>query len=63
MFVLVVIPLSLILRKALFMDDLKLYSCNEKELESLVQKIHIFSKEIGMEFSKSSVKLYQSIFS
>ena len=34
----------------LFMDDLKLYSRNEKELDSLVQTIHIFSKDIGMEF-------------
>ena len=32
------------------MDDLKLYSHNEKELDSLVQTIHIFSKDIGMEF-------------
>ena len=60
------ISLSLILRKAktayefsgskekishlLFMDDLKLYSRNEKELDSLVQTILIFSKDIGMEF-------------
>ena len=59
-FVSALIPLSLILRKAkaayefsgskeksnhlLFMDDLKLYSCNEKELDSLVQTIRIFSK-------------------
>ena len=66
MFVLALIPLSLILRKAkaayefsrrkvkinhlLFMDDLKLYSLNEKELYSLVQTIHIFSKDMGMEF-------------
>ena len=65
-FVLALIPLSLILRKAkaayefsgskvkinhlLFMDDLKLYSRNEKELDSLVQTIRIFSKDIGMEF-------------
>ena len=34
----------------LFMDDLKLYSRNEKELDSLVQTIGIFSKDIGMEF-------------
>ena len=33
------------------MDDLKLYSRNEKELDSLVQTIRIFSKDIGMEFS------------
>ena len=65
-FVLALIPLSLILRKAktayefsgskekinhlLFMDGLKLYSCNEKELDSLVQTTHIFSKYIGMAF-------------
>ena len=32
------------------MDDLKLYSRNENELDSLVQTIHIFSKDMGMEF-------------
>ena len=32
------------------MDDLKLYSRNEKELDSLVQAIRIFSKDIGIEF-------------
>ena len=32
------------------MDDLKLYSRNEKELDSLVQTIRTFSKDIGMEF-------------
>ena len=36
----------------LFMDDLKLYSHNEKELASLVQAIHIFSKDIGMKSGK-----------
>ena len=66
MFVLALIPLSLILRKAkavyeflgnkvkinhlLVMDSLKLYSRNEKGLDSLVQTIHIFSENIGMEF-------------
>ena len=34
----------------LFMDDFKLYSCNEEELDSLVQTICIFSKDIQMEF-------------
>ena len=64
-FVLALIPLSLILRKTktayefsgnkkkvnhlLFMDDLKLHSRNEKELDSLVQTERIFSKDIGME--------------
>ena len=34
----------------LFMDDLKLYNRNEKELHSLVQTICVFSKDIGMKF-------------
>ena len=66
MFVLALILLSLILRKAkaayefseskekinhlLFMDDLKLYSRSEKGLESLVQTVCVFRKDIGMEF-------------
>ena len=65
-FVLALIPLSLILRKAkavyefseskekinhlLFMDDLKLYSRSEKGLDSLVQTVRAFSEDIGMEF-------------
>ena len=66
-FVLELIPLRLILAKAkapyefsaskekinhvLFMDDLKFCSRNEKELDSLIQTIRIFSKDRGMEFS------------
>ena len=34
----------------LFMDDLKSHSRNEKELDSLVQTMHIFSEDIRMEF-------------
>ena len=65
-FVLALILLSFILRKAkaayefsgskekinhlLFMDDLKLYSRNDKELDSLVQTIRVFSEDIVMEF-------------
>ena len=65
-FVLALIPLSLILRKAkaayefseskekinhlLSMDDLKLYSRSEKGLDSLVQTVRVFSEDIGMEF-------------
>ena len=65
-FVLALIPLSLILRKAkaahefseskeeinhlLFMDDLKLYNRSEKGLDSLVQTVRVFSEDIGMEF-------------
>ena len=66
MFVLALIPLSFILKKAkavyeflenkdkinhlLFMDDLKLYSRSEKGLDSLVQTVRVFSEDIGMEF-------------
>ena len=65
-FVLTLIPLSLILRKVkaayefseskekvnyiLFMDDLKLYSRSKKGVDSLVQTVHLFSEDIGMEF-------------
>ena len=66
MFVLALIPLSLILRKAkaayefseskekidhlLFMDNLKLYSRSEKRFDSLVQTARVFSEDLGMEF-------------
>ena len=36
----------------LFMDDLKLYIRNEKELDSFVQTIRIFSKDIGTKFGR-----------
>ena len=32
------------------MDDIKIFAKNEKELESLIQTITIFSQHIGMEF-------------
>ena len=67
-FVLALILLSLILRKAktvyefseskekiyhlLFMDDLKLYSQSEKGLDSLVQTVRGFSEDAGVEFGK-----------
>ena len=66
LFVLALILLSLILRKAkaayefseskenidhlLFMDDLNLYSLSEKGLDSLVQTVCVFSEDMGMEF-------------
>ena len=33
------------------MDDSKLHSHNEKEMNSLVQTIHVFREDIGMEFN------------
>ena len=65
LFVIVLIPLSIILNDTdlgykienhgkinhlLFMDDLKLYARSERELDSLVQTVRIFSDDIGMEF-------------
>ena len=65
-FALALIPLGLILKKTkavyefseskekinrlLFMDDLKLYSRREKGLDSLVQTVCVFSRDIEMEF-------------
>ena len=65
-FVLALIPLSLILRKVkaayefleskervnhlLYMDDLKLYRRSENGLGSLVQRVRVFSEDTGMEF-------------
>ena len=34
----------------LFMDDLKLFAKNEKEIDSLVQTVRIFSDDIGIKF-------------
>ena len=66
LFVVCMIPLSLLLRKVnasyewskgtfkinhlLFMDDLKLFGKNENQIDSLVQTVYIFSQDIGMEF-------------
>ena len=66
LFVICLIPLSLVLRKVkaayefkdrrrkinhlLFMDDLKLYSKSDTQIDWLVRTVHLFSKDIGMEF-------------
>ena len=65
LFVVALIPMTLILRKARFayefqngekinhllvMDDLKLYAKSERGLDSLVQTVHVFSSDIEMEF-------------
>ena len=65
LFVVALTPMSMILRNIhhgyefrnkerinhlLFMDDLKLYAKNEKGLDSLIQTVHVFSSDIGMQF-------------
>ena len=65
-FVICMIPLSLLLRKVkasyewgikefkminlLFMDDLKLFGKNDHQIDSLVQTVFTFSEDTGMEF-------------
>ena len=34
----------------IYMDDIKLYAKNEKELETLIHTVRIYSQDIGMEF-------------
>ena len=34
----------------MYMDDIKLFAKNEKELEILIHRIRIYSQDIGMEF-------------
>ena len=34
----------------MYMDDIKLFAKNEKELETLIQAVRIYSQDIGMEF-------------
>ena len=73
MFVLTLIPLTLILRKEkaiydlgnkkgsinhlLFMDDLKLYGKNKEQVESLVNTVRVYSDDICMEFGISKCAL------
>ena len=36
----------------MYMDDIKLFANNEKQLETLIHSVRIYSEEIGMEFGK-----------
>ena len=36
----------------MYMDDIKLFAKKEKELETLIQAVRIYSRDIGMEFGK-----------
>ena len=63
-FILCIIPMTKILRNMragymlgnvkvnhlLFMDDLKVFGKNEKEIDSLIKTVEVFSCDIGMEF-------------
>ena len=34
----------------LFMDDLKLFSKSEQQIDTLVRTVHVFSSDVGMKF-------------
>ena len=36
----------------MYMDYIKLFAKNEKELETLIHAVRIYSQDIGMEFGK-----------
>ena len=44
------------------MDDIKLFEKNEKELETLIHRVRIYSQDIGMEFGieKCSMQVVKS---
>ena len=66
LFIIIMIPLTMLLREMnvgyhlekegdrvnhlLFMDDLKLYGQNNKQLDSLVKTVWLYSQDIGMKF-------------
>ena len=66
LFVMALIPLTLVLRKVkagydlaglrgvvnhlLFMDDLRLYGKSEKQVDTLLNTVRVFSQDIGMQF-------------
>ena len=76
LFVLGMVPLSSILRKVnasyewgkkeqklnhlLFMNDLKLLSKSEEEMDALVRTVPVFRTDIGMEFEMKKVEFLPS---
>ena len=39
----------------MYMDDIKLFAKNEKELETQIQAVRIYSQDVGMEFGTENV--------
>ena len=39
------------INRLMYMDDIKIFAKNEKELETLIRTVRIYSQDIGMEFS------------
>ena len=40
----------------MYMDDIKLFAKNEKELESLIHAVRIYSHDLGMEFGREKLQ-------
>ena len=40
----------------MYIDDIKLFAKNEKELETLIHTIRIFRRDIGIEFGLENVQ-------
>ena len=74
LFIIAIMPLNHVLRKCtaryklsesqekidllMYMDDIKLFAESEKELETLIHAVRIYSQDIGMEFGIA--KLYHA---
>ena len=56
LFIIAMMPLNHILRKCtaryqlMYMDDIELFTKNEKELETLIHAVRIYSQDMGIEF-------------
>ena len=71
LFVLSMVPLSLILRKVNasyewgkeecklnhLLDDLRLFSKSEEQMDTLVRNLYVFSTDIGMEFEMKKCRI------
>ena len=44
----------------MYIDDIQLFAKNEKELETLIQAVRIYSDDIGMEFRKWALPILRS---
>ena len=42
----------------MYMDDIKLFANNQKELETLMQAMRIYNQDIGMEFGIEKCALW-----
>ena len=44
----------------MFMDDIKLFAKNEKELVTLIHAVRIYNQDMGMKFGKEKVVMKRS---